>query len=213
MATHVGRLLQLTLVTSEGETHEEFKLVSQEAACALYRSITECHAFYRCETVRSTVKTQFTRDLRETFSSLFGDDDSDKKYIFDVQRTCREAYDHCRRELFKLGFDPLCVNGAKPLQFYVQEQSNQSNETAAALQEKLAKMEEALKCRICMDARIDVVFCPCGHMVSCAVCASNLHQCPICRGVITNAQHVFLPVAVGWEEDILTALMVWMKGV
>ena len=196
MATHVGRVLQLTLQTREGEMYLDLKLVSQEAACALYRSITECHAFYRCETVRSNVRTQFTRDLRETFSSFFSDDNSDKKYIFDVQRTCKEVYDHSRRELFKQGCDPIsCVKAPEVTQqLCIVDEVNQSD-TVTVLQEKLSTMEEALKCRICTDARIDVVFCPCGHMVSCSSCASNLDQCPICRGTITNVQHVFLPIA------------------
>jgi len=42
----------------------ELKLDSSQAATGLYRCITEKHAFYSCETVRSAVTSQFIRDLK-----------------------------------------------------------------------------------------------------------------------------------------------------
>lgn len=194
MATHVKNNLYLRIITCDGETMFTFRLLSQEAACALYRSITEYHAFYRCETVRNAVTDQFTRDLRETLISFFGDEESEKKYIFDVQRTSKEVYDHCRRVLYKLGCDPI---QNIPASFQVKDRPPTSDVQAAQLQEQLSKMEDSFKCKICMDSQIDTVFCPCGHMVSCRVCAANIDLCPICRGQIERAQHVFFPVAVG----------------
>jgi len=44
----------------------ELKLDSSQAATGLYRCITEKHAFYSCETVRSAVTSQFIRDLKVT---------------------------------------------------------------------------------------------------------------------------------------------------
>lgn len=194
MATHVKNNLHLRIITCDGETVFTLRLTSQEAACALYRSITEYHAFYRCETVRNAVTDQFTRDLKETLISFFGDDESEKKYIFDVQRTSKEVYDHCRRVLYKQGCDPI---QNVPARFQVQDKSDTSCDVKVAqLQEQLTKMEDSLKCKICMDAQIDTVFCPCGHMVSCSVCAASVDLCPICRGQIEHAQHVFFPVTV-----------------
>ena len=194
MATHVKNNLFLRIITPDGETMLTFRLLSQEAACALYRSITEYHAFYRCETVRNAVTDQFTRDLRETLISFFGDEESEKKYIFDVQRTSKEVYDHCRRVLYKRGCDPIHNN---PVSFPLEDRSQTSDVQVAQLQEQLTKMKDSFKCKICMDNQIDTVFCPCGHMVSCSVCAANVEQCPICRGAIERAQHVFFPVMVG----------------
>ena len=48
----------------------ELKLESGQLASGLYRSITEKHAFYSCETVRSAVTTQFIRDLKVLKLSL-----------------------------------------------------------------------------------------------------------------------------------------------
>lgn len=42
-------------------------------------------------------------------------------------------------------------------------------------------------CTMCMDAPKTVVFSPCGHYCSCAVCAGKLdNKCPMCRSVITT---------------------------
>ena len=203
MATHVKNNLHLKIIADDGESLFTFRLTSQEAACALYRSITEYHAFYRCETVRNAVTDQFTRDLKETLISFFGDEESEKKYIFDVQRTSKEVYDHCRRVLYKRGCDPIQNPPAKR---QVEFRPQTGDAEVAQLQEQLTKMEDSLKCKICMDAQIDTVFCPCGHMVSCNVCAANIELCPICRAQIQNAQHVFFPVTVSWKwgEDTWT---------
>ena len=194
MATHMKNNLHLRIITCDGEIMLTFRLLSQEAACALYRSITEYHAFYRCETVRNAVTDQFTRDLKETLISFFGDDVSEKKYIFDVQRTSKEVYDHCRRVLFKRGCDPIQNN---PARNQLEDRPQTSDAQVAQLKEQLTKMEDSFKCKICMDAQINTVFCPCGHMVSCSVCAANVHLCPICRGAIEHSQHVFFPIMVG----------------
>ena len=194
MATHVKIYLYLRVTTVEGENMFTFRLLSQEAACALYRSITEYHAFYRCETVRNAVTDQFTRDLKETLISFFGDEESEKKYIFDVQRTSREVYDHCRRVLYKRGCDPIQNNAAR---FQFEDRPQNADAHAVQLQEQLTRMEDSFKCKICMDSQINTVFCPCGHMVSCNSCASKVDSCPICRGNIERVQLVFFPVAVG----------------
>lgn len=197
MATHDGKSLYLTLMGLEGDSILELKLPTQRLACALYRSITEYHAFYRCETVRTAVKCQFTRDFKETFFSLFNEEESDKKYIFDVRRTCKEVYDHCRRVLYNQGCDPIhMVPYTVEDEVFVQRFEAGDAGQDSELKEKLHKVEYDLRCKICMDAEISTVFCPCGHMVSCAVCAEQLKNCPMCRGEITNVQKAFLPISL-----------------
>ena len=46
------------------------KFASHRIAGTLYRSLTEKHAFYSCETVHKNVETQFIRDLKVRFVGL-----------------------------------------------------------------------------------------------------------------------------------------------
>merc|ERR1712129_673255 len=55
-----------------------------------------------------------------------------------------------------------------------------------------------LECKICMDAIVNTVFVPCGHMAACADCAKALKTaqgrrppCPICRKKVKFVQNVF----------------------
>lgn len=94
------RLEYLSMENSEALL--EIKLDSSHAASSLYRSITEKHAFYSCETVRSAVTAQFIRDLKGTIVSIFNEDSTlGKKYVFDIRRTCREVYDNARRAIYQ----------------------------------------------------------------------------------------------------------------
>lgn len=77
-------------------------------AAGLYRSITERHAFYVCDKVRGVVTNQFTRDLKGTIASMFKEDtELGKRYVFDIQRTCREVHDQARRILHEKGIEVL----------------------------------------------------------------------------------------------------------
>lgn len=58
-------MFHLVYLSLDGEeTSLNFKLDSSQSASGLYRAITEKHAFYSCETVRSAVTAQFIRDLK-----------------------------------------------------------------------------------------------------------------------------------------------------
>jgi len=172
------------------------KLESHQASIGLYRSITEKHAFYSCETVRSAVTSQFVRDLKGTIASFFNENtDLGKKYVFDIQRTCREVYDNARRTLYQTGEDTRLSSVSnqvanKPMLFPHPDSSYEM------MREQVDRIQEALLCRICMDNDIQVAFCPCGHAVACASCANRCHQgCPVCRASFTHIQTIFLPLA------------------
>ena len=47
-------------------------------------------------------------------------------------------------------------------------------------------------CKICMDKEVNLVYLPCGHLVSCSECGSALINCPICRVCIKGVVHAFL---------------------
>jgi len=169
------------------------KLETYQASITLYRSITEKHAFYSCETVRSAVTSQFVRDLKGTIASFFNENtDLGKKYVFDIQRTCREVYDNARRTLYQTGEDSQQNISARKLESTETACSDSSCET---VRESLNRIQEALLCRICMDNEIEVVFCPCGHTVACTSCANRCDQgCPVCRASFTHTQTIFLPL-------------------
>ncbi|KAI0234847.1 Baculoviral IAP repeat-containing protein 7 [Lamellibrachia satsuma] len=52
--------------------------------------------------------------------------------------------------------------------------------------------EQRLQCKICMDGEAKIVFLPCGHLCSCAMCAPALRNCPICRALIRGTVRVYL---------------------
>lgn len=94
----------------------EVKLDSSHVASSLYRALTEKHAFYSCETVRSAVTTQFIRDLKGTIVSIFNEDSTlGKKYVFDIRRTCREVYDNARRVLYQNGLQIPTIEKSETL--------------------------------------------------------------------------------------------------
>jgi len=55
---------------------------------------------------------------------------------------------------------------------------------------KRAKEPNA-ECNICMDAKPNQTFVPCGHCVCCEKCASTLRVCPLCRVKITQKVRSF----------------------
>ncbi|KAF2883382.1 hypothetical protein ILUMI_22795 [Ignelater luminosus] len=169
------------------EAHLEVKLDSSQAANGLYRAITEKHAFYSCETVRSAVTAQFIRDLKGTIVSIFNEDSTlGKKYVFDIRRTCREVYDNARRALYQENkvFQEI-LDGQKPGCYEGSQRRNSH--------ERLTRIMDAMTCKICMDSQIDTAFLPCAHVVACSSCAARCDRCPLCRADIAQAQKIYLP--------------------
>ncbi|VVC25359.1 Zinc finger, RING-type,PH domain-like,FERM/acyl-CoA-binding protein, 3-helical bundle,Ubiquitin-related [Cinara cedri] len=178
------------------ETLIVLKLESSLGANTLYRALTEKHAFYSCETVRGAVTSQYIRDLKGTIISIFNEDSPlGKKYVFDIQRTCREVHDNARRALYEKQnkvtppTNCCCVVVHGPSS----PEHTESNTSSSRDSYKLAKLIDALTCRICMDATIDHVFFPCGHVIACGTCATRCETCPLCRGAIDESRHVFIP--------------------
>lgn len=52
-------------------------------------------------------------------------------------------------------------------------------------------------CKICMEAPVDTVCTPCGHMCTCLSCGNRImertHSCPVCRADIEKLVHVYIP--------------------
>ncbi|KAK3551423.1 hypothetical protein QTP70_017309 [Hemibagrus guttatus] len=192
MATQSGKHVYVTITKDSGENLILlFKFISTNAASGLYRAITEIHAFYRCDTVTSTVMMQYSRDFKAHLASLFLSESVDvgKKYIFDVQRTSKEVYDQARRTLFKSS----ALSPARQISTEEEKGSCEGCRDTRALWDKLQRLQEALTCALCCDGEINTTFCPCGHMVCCQICAAQLQCCPVCRSEIDCVQHVYLP--------------------
>lgn len=113
-AKSLRRTFKLEYVDDHNDRKElEIKLPKQPIAAGLYRSITERHAFYVCDKVRGVVTNQFTRDLKGTIASMFMENtELGKRYVFDIQHTCREVHDQARRTLHERGGD-LVAEGAE----------------------------------------------------------------------------------------------------
>ncbi|XP_053389940.1 baculoviral IAP repeat-containing protein 7-like [Mercenaria mercenaria] len=60
------------------------------------------------------------------------------------------------------------------------------------LQEENSRLIDQLTCKICMDKESNVVFIPCGHMVSCETCAPHIRKCAICRQPIKGRVKAFM---------------------
>lgn len=120
-----------------------------------------------------------------------------KLYVFDIQRTYREVYDHARRVLHARGIDVASTSlldattkpaidsfdsfGPLGMGFNVGEccgtpvNGNSTTDDALHKMEKevAERISEALTCRICMDREINTSFTPCGHITSCQSCAEK----------------------------------------
>ncbi|XP_053396386.1 baculoviral IAP repeat-containing protein 3-like isoform X2 [Mercenaria mercenaria] len=59
-------------------------------------------------------------------------------------------------------------------------------EPLETLVEENQRLKENQMCKICLDSRADIIFLPCGHMVSCPQCAPALTKCPVCRKTVNG---------------------------
>lgn len=163
--------------------------------------------FPRCDTVTNAVMMQYSRDFKGHLASLFLNENINvgKKYVFDIRRTSKEVYDHARRALYNSGVVDLVQRSesgerSPPLrspsgdeQQDKEELDCSSCQQSRALQERLQKLREALLCMLCCEEEIDAAFCPCGHMVCCQSCASQLQVRRLAR--INSSGCAFLEMA------------------
>lgn len=203
-ASQTGRNVYVTVTTETGGSEELlFKMATSRAAEGLYRSLTETHAFYRCDSVSSEVMQQVRRDLRGHLAALLGNQNPvGTTFFFDVQRTATQAYDRARRKLYlasqsthgqegsapklggNMGKDRACSPSPA--------QQHKGCKQEKVLEDMLLQLQDSLLC-LCCQEEMDAVFCPCGHMVCCQSCASLLEVCPVCRAEVDRVQKVYLP--------------------
>ncbi|SPP73253.1 blast:E3 ubiquitin-protein ligase MYLIP-A [Drosophila guanche] len=202
-AKSLRRTFKLEYVDDHNDRKElEIKLPKQPIAAGLYRSITERHAFYVCDKVRGVVTNQFTRDLKGTIASMFKEDtELGKRYVFDIQHTCREVHDQARRILHERGGDAAvraeaadgavaaaaaaatavgagagssCGAGGGSMAGKIDLAIREKEAREAAIERCVdTRISEAMQCKICMDRAINTVFNPCCHVIACAQCAAR----------------------------------------
>ncbi len=66
-----------------------------------------------------------------------------------------------------------------------------SYEFQTLLRENQAMKDERM-CKICMDNEVNIVFLPCGHLVSCQNCAPAIKKCAVCRSLIRGTVRTYL---------------------
>ena len=79
---------------------DTYRMKSECEAIALFRTFTEFHTFYQCNSVKRSVMDQSTRSFAgRLFSVLMPRSDLGRIFLFDVQRTRRQAYSRAWNEL------------------------------------------------------------------------------------------------------------------
>jgi hypothetical protein len=63
-------------------------------------------------------------------------------------------------------------------------------------------------CVICLANERKILFMPCKHLVSCAVCCKEVKCCPICRGRITKCETFFNELGIARSPSSVHSLLV-----
>ncbi|CAH1799480.1 unnamed protein product [Owenia fusiformis] len=64
-------------------------------------------------------------------------------------------------------------------------------EDVESLKAKVRESNEEKLCKICLERERRLVFLPCGHACSCAICAPGLRTCPMCREIIRGTVRIY----------------------
>lgn len=198
----IGRTCVFKVMTDNGIEREMlFKLNSESLANAVYRCITEMHSFFKCDTVSKEVFSQFSRDFKGTLASLFNEKSTyGRDYVFDINRTEREAYDFVRRKLFTPGVVGL---SSGPAGQETPERDGCDTLTAEQkcqmYEDTLGRIEESLTCCVCRVSELTGALDPCGHL-TCYECGTKLTSCPLCRIDIKRVLRIFPPTLCNTME-------------
>lgn len=63
----------------------------------------------------------------------------------------------------------------------------------------LCKIPNCLRCKLCFNDIMNVLFIPCGHIVTCIQCSLTLKCCPMCNQKFNNTTY-FLRVFIQLED-------------
>ncbi|KAG9466205.1 hypothetical protein GDO78_017041 [Eleutherodactylus coqui] len=60
------------------------------------------------------------------------------------------------------------------------------------VQEQLITLQEERTCKVCIDNEANMLFIPCGHLITCMDCCVDLKVCPVCRKSIVSTMRAYL---------------------
>lgn len=83
---------------------------------------------------------------------------------------------------------PVQLKSAEEKKLKMPEQEEKKDEENV----EASKREEALDCKVCFERQLNIVFLPCGHLITCDQCAIKLTQCAMCRRRIDDTVRVFI---------------------
>ena len=111
---------------------------------------------------------------------------------------------------------PLSLTGARPTRQNLEttvtslmDELRQAKAKVVSTERKLEDMEKAAEnkgvpsteCLVCLNACVNAVLVPCGHLCMCVACANTLQtntksafSCPLCRMQVANIHRVYLPI-------------------
>ena len=60
------------------------------------------------------------------------------------------------------------------------------------IEEQNQMLKEGILCTVCQSNKRDTVFLPCGHMITCHVCAPSIQKCTRCEADIRGTVKSFM---------------------
>ncbi|XP_061177182.1 baculoviral IAP repeat-containing protein 3-like [Saccostrea echinata] len=75
---------------------------------------------------------------------------------------------------------------------FVKEHHSTETSDYHSIQCEVQKLQDLTLCKVCMDANVNIVFMPCGHIVTCFTCSKSVKKCPLCRQKIKGTVKAYL---------------------
>lgn len=101
----------------------------------------------------------------------------------------RAFVDEVLRKCLEIESKPVEATKSTPVA-HSRENEGENGKCCDRFEEKL---REWRLCKICFTNEYNTVFVPCGHIISCAKCASSLNECPTCRNPFKEILRVYFP--------------------
>jgi len=78
------------------------------------------------------------------------------------------------------------LNRVSKLERDLSEKDRNISEIISQKDSEIQNLQNWRNCKVCMAEEVDQVFIPCGHVICCKICITQLQTCPICRKAIDN---------------------------
>ena len=70
------------------------------------------------------------------------------------------------------------------------QDKSSTNSAASPVQDDDDEEEGLMECMVCSDNDKDTVFGPCGHIVTCSICAARVKKCLLCKEPVLTRNKV-----------------------